>query len=136
MAGPRETVRNRMRFYKSSLFREAVAESLFEGADRVKASAQRLITAGSVSGKNHKPSVAPNPPHNDTGHLKSNIEVSQPEWNKARVTSKARYSSVHEFGNSTHPARPFLRPARDAEAPKVERRLKRNLNRAAKAFRP
>lgn len=129
MAGPRETMLRRFRFYLSPEFPKLTTALLQEAAEVVQTEAQHLITAGSVSGKAHVPSAPGEPPHNDTGHLKSNIEVSLPSPITARVTSHASYSAVHEFGSSTHPARPFMRPARDRVAPKATAEMIRKLNR-------
>lgn len=126
--GPRDTMLGRLSVFRSKAFVGAVASALYEAADMVSAEASRLITTGSVSGKNHQPSPPGTPPHNDTGHLKGNIKVSQPRPDVGRVTSHARYSAVHEFGSSTHPARPFLRPARDNVKGRAKRQLEAKLN--------
>lgn len=100
---------------------KAANRVLFVGADRIKAKAQNLITAGAVSGKGHVPSKPGEPPNNDTGNLKNNIETSQPEPLVAEVRSNAEYAAALEFGTSKMGARPYMRPARDAEAPAIHR---------------
>lgn len=83
---------------------ELVGKALFAGGEMLKAEAQRLITAGSVSGKNHVASAPGQPPHNDTGHLKNGIIVTQIGPLHVRVISTAVYSAIHEFGGSiNHP---------------------------------
>lgn len=133
--GPRETVFDRLRFYASQDFLDAVGWSVFAGADAVKAEAQHSITRGSVGGKNHVPSNPGAPPNNDSGHLRDNIEVSQPSALVGRVTSHAEYSSELEFGTSRMAARPFLRPARDKLAPKVRADLVKSINSARRKYR-
>lgn len=81
-----------------------VNQVLFVGADIIKAEAQHLITAGSVSGKQHKSSPPGTPPHNNSGVLKSNIETSQPAPLVAQVSSNAPYAAIQEFGGTIqHP---------------------------------
>ena len=132
--GPREEMLKRLRAYRNRKLFEAAGAALFEAADAVRAEASRSITAGSVSGKNHVPSKPGEAPHNDTGTLRNNIEVSQTRLDKARVTSSASYSKVLEFGGSKVAARPFMRPARDKIRPKALRLLKQRINRALKVY--
>lgn len=133
--GPRDTILRRLGFYRSPAFFDAVKGALHEAADDVRAEAQHKIVAGSVSGKAHVPSPPGQAPHNDTGHLAANIEVTTPAPFVARVTSHASYSAVHEFGSSTHPARPFLRPARDKIAPRAAKRLVQQIRKAKARFK-
>jgi hypothetical protein len=91
---------------------EDVGRALFVGADIIKAEAQHLITEGSVSGKNHVPSLPGEPPNNDTGVLKSHIEATQTAPLRAQVTSSAKYAVPLEFGSSRGlEERPYMRPA-------------------------
>ena len=124
----------RLRFMASPQFLDAASKAVYEAADAMRAEAHHSIVAGSVSEKAHTPSVAPAPPNNETGHLANNIEVSQPSPFIGRVTSQADYSAVHEFGSSTHPARPFMRPARDRVQPEAERILEKQVARARRKF--
>ena len=81
-----------------------VGKALFVAGQKIKAEAQHNITAGSVSGKNHRPSAPGQAPHNDTGHLKDNITVTQIGPLHVRVASNAIYSAIHEFGGTIeHP---------------------------------
>ncbi|MBU1254304.1 MAG: HK97 gp10 family phage protein [Alphaproteobacteria bacterium] len=132
--GPRETMLRRLRAYRAKQFQKAVTGALYEAADKVRAEASRSITAGSVSGKKHVPSAPGQPPSNDTGTLRSNIEISQPTRDSARVTSFAPYSGVHEFGSSRHPQRPFMRPARDKVAPLARTLLILKIRKAMRKF--
>jgi HK97 gp10 family phage protein len=100
---------------------KAASRVLFVGADMVKAEAQRSITAGAVSGKNHVASRPGEPPNNDTGVLKNNIETTQPNPLLAKVTSSAPYAAAQERGTSRMGARPYIRPARDKMAPRIQK---------------
>lgn len=100
---------------------KAANRVLYVGADRIKAEAQRSITAGSVSGKGHVPSKPGDAPNNDTGVLKNNIEAVLSEPLLAEVSSNAPYAAALEFGTSKMEARPYMRPARDKSAPEIER---------------
>lgn len=90
---------------------QLVGRALFAGGDAIKAEAAHLITQGAVSGKNHKPSSPGQPPNEDTGHLRSNIEVIQTAPLRVEVSSNARYSAALERGSSKMEARPFMGPA-------------------------
>jgi HK97 gp10 family phage protein len=91
------------------------------GADMIRAEAYGSISRGSVSGKNHVPSRPGEPPNRDTGVLQANIETTNPQPLVAHVTSSARYAAALEFGTSKMAARPYMRPARDKEMPKIQR---------------
>lgn len=93
---------------------EVIGAGLYEAADLVRAKAFQSISAGSVSGKGHKPSKPGNPPLRDTGNLQSHLRIARTGRLKAEVRSEAAYSHALEFGSSKMAARPFLRPARDA----------------------
>lgn len=83
---------------------ELVGKALFAGGEMIKATAQKLITEGSVSGRDHRPSPPGKAPNNDTGHLKNNITVTQIGPLHVRVASNAVYSAIHEFGGTiNHP---------------------------------
>lgn len=99
----------------------AAGRVLFVGADMIKAEAQNSITRGAVSGKGHVRSAPGEPPKNDTGVLKNNIETSMPGPLEAQVASNAPYAGDLEFGTSKMAARPYMRPARDKLAPKIQK---------------
>ena len=117
---------------QSPAFIKAVEGALFEAADMVKAEAQQSITRGSVSGKGHRPSPAGDPPHNNTGVLKSHIETAISAPLEATVTAGAPYSAALEFGTSTIAARPFMRPARDKVRGEAQKLLTARVNRFIK----
>lgn len=145
MKGAKAHIR-RLNALASATTEREISQALFVGAELIVTHAQRSITAGSVSGKGHRPSTAPNPPNNDTGHLANQIEATQPGPLRARVTSDAAYSAIHEFGGTvenafgsgtsvTLPARPFMRPARDAKKKEVKALVEKALGRAVKRSR-
>jgi HK97 gp10 family phage protein len=88
-----------------------VGRALYAGGDIVRAEASRLITTGAVSGKHHVPSAPGQPPNEDTGNLRSHIEVTQPGPLVVEVSSNAQYAAALEFGTSRTAARPYMRPA-------------------------
>ena len=91
-----------------------INRALFVTADAIKATAQQSITAGSVSGKNHVPSMPGEPPNADTRTLDKNIEATQTRPLTAEVSSNAPYAAFLELGTSNMGARPYFAPARDA----------------------
>lgn len=88
-----------------------VARVLFWGADQIKAEARHLITEGSVSGKNHVPSLPGEPPNRDTGVLDSHIEAVQTAPLRSEASSNAPYAVPLETGTSKMAARPYMGPA-------------------------
>lgn len=112
-----------------------VGRALFAGGELIQTHAQRSITAGAVSGKGHVPSAPGEPPNNDTGVLANNIETTQPAKNRVLVTSKAGYSAALEFGTGKIAARPFMRPARDANRKEVKALVEQAMNRVVKKSR-
>lgn len=147
-----------------------VSAIVHEGADMIRAEAFRLISAGSVSGKNHKPSAPGSPPNRDTGVLQANLETRNKRNLRAEVVSKAPYAAIQEFGGTikhpggtpyfmrngkpvfvsksgagafhglpttephdiTLPARPYMRPARDAKAKEIRKRMAEQMNKLVK----
>lgn len=90
---------------------QLVGRALFVAGDEIRAEASTLITRNAVSGKNHVPSLPGQPPNEDTGHLRGNIEVEQTAPLRVQVSSNAEYSAALEYGTSKMAARPFMRPA-------------------------
>jgi HK97 gp10 family phage protein len=109
-----------------------VGQALFVGGDIVKAHAQRLITEGAVSGKNHVPSAPGQPPNEDTGHLRTNIDVTQPTPLRVEIASNARYSAALEYGTSKMAARPFMGPAVRAKRKEVVALVKKAVGAATR----
>lgn len=106
----------------------------FKAANLVKNEAQKSILTGSKTGPvvtryNPKRTIAISapgePPASDTGFLASNItsEVRTVQGNRVFgiVRSTAPYSAFLEFGTTKMAARPFLQPALDKSAKKIQR---------------
>lgn len=108
---------------------KALGEVVLDAAKDVEREAQASIRRGSGSGKPSRPG---RPPNEVTGKLADQIEASQTGPLSAQVASNAEYSGVHEFGSSTHPARPFMRPARDKVLGKVRGDMIAKVNRVVK----
>ena len=103
MTGRKKFVRKLERISGPELIK-AVGRVLFVGADMIKAEAQHRIVRGSVTGSSHRASSPGTAPHNDTGHLKNNIETYMPGPLVAEVRSEAEYAAIHEFGGTiNHP---------------------------------
>lgn len=107
-----------------------VSKAVYTAADMVRAEAHRSITAGSISGKGHKPSAPGSAPNNDTDFLRNNLSINRKTLLEAEVSSNAPYSVALEFGTSKMAARPFMRPARDKVAQQAGKLLAREINRA------
>lgn len=109
-----------------------VARQLYKIGQEIELDAERSITEGSVSGKNHVPSNPGEPPNADTRHLDSNIETELVDFYKPRVTvtSKAEYSSALEFGTEKMAARPFMRPALERHKGDIAKSVKNGVNAA------
>lgn len=105
---------------------------VYEGADRIRAAAHRLVSQGSVSGKGHVPSAPGQPPHRDTGNLQAHMEATNPKPLVGRFTSSADYAAFLEFGTSKMAERPHIRPARDAVLPIIEREMVQKLDKLVK----
>ena len=101
---------------------------VYVGADMIRAEAHRLISEGSVSGKGHVPSAPGQAPNRDTGHLQANLETTNPRPLVAEVRSNADYAAALEFGTSRMAERPYMRPARDAKEPEIQRLFAQKMN--------
>jgi HK97 gp10 family phage protein len=88
-----------------------VGAALFAGGEIIRAEAAHLITEGAVSGKNHVPSAPGEPPNEDTGTLRSNIETTQIAPLQVEVSSNAPYAVPLEAGTSKMAERPYMGPA-------------------------
>lgn len=125
----RDQLLRRLRFYRSAEFRDLAGALLYEYGDQIRAEAFRSISAGSVSGKNHVPSLPGESPNRDTGTLQAGLEVQRTGPLTAEVRAETPYSAPLEFGTSKVAARPFMRPARDKVAAIAEKEFGRKLAR-------
>jgi hypothetical protein len=88
-----------------------VGAALFAGGEAIRVEAAHMITEGSVSGKNHVPSLPGEPPNEDTGTLRTHIETTQIAPLQVEVSSNAPYAVPLEVGSSKMLPRPYLAPA-------------------------
>jgi HK97 gp10 family phage protein len=109
-----------------------VGQALFAGGEILKAEAQHSITEGSVSGRNHVPSLPGESPNADTGVLHTHIETTQPAPLRVEVASNARYSAPLEFGSSRMAARPFMGPAARKSRKQIVALVNRAISKAVK----
>ena len=109
-----------------------VGTALFAGGEIIRAEAAHLITEGAVSGKNHVPSAPGDPPNEDTGVLRTNIETTQTAPLRVEVSSNAPYAVALEFGTSKMAERPYMRPATRAKRKEVVDLVRLAVNKAVK----
>lgn len=128
----RERVSQRLSGMHGERMVRDVGEALFAGGEVLQTHAQHLITEGSVSGKNHVPSLPGEPPNNDTGVLKGNIEVAQLAPLRVEVSSNAPYAVPLEAGSSKMAARPYMGPATRAKRKEIIKLVHDAVSRATK----
>jgi HK97 gp10 family phage protein len=109
-----------------------VGAALFAAGNLIQVEAQISLTEGAVSGKNHVPSTAPNPPNQDTGVLGNNIETLHLEPLLVAVSSNAPYAAYLEYGTSRMSARPYMGPAAGKSRKEVGKIVADAVKRAAK----
>lgn len=108
---------------------QQVTRALYAAGQLIESDAERSITAGSISGAGHIPSLPGQPPNADTRFLDTNIETEIGGPGVVTVTSKAPYSAALEYGNSRGLApRPFMRPAAERNRKKVAQMVGDALN--------
>lgn len=110
-----------------------VGQALFAGGEVIRAEAAHLITEGAVSGKNHVPSLPGEPPNEDTGVLRANIETTQIAPLQVEVSSNAPYAAALEFGTSKMAERPYMGPATRAKKREVVDLVRGAVNAALKS---
>lgn len=130
---------------RSTAAKEYFTAEVFAGADEVAKDAARSITEGSVYGKGHKPSVAPNPPNANTQTLNRSIRAEEAGPLRAVAVTDVVHSAPQEFGATIEnafgkgitvvlPERPYMRPAATrGRAPFLKRMVEavRNVVRAS-----
>lgn len=109
-----------------------VGKALFAGGELIRAEAHRSISEGSVSGKNHVPSLPGEPPNRDTGTLQAHIETTQPAPLRVEVSSNAPYAVALEAGTATILPRPYMGPATRRKRKEVVAGVVAAVNRATK----
>ena len=113
---------------------KAARRVLYAGADMIRVHADHSIVAGSVSGDYHVPSNPGQPPNNDTDTLRNGIKNRMVAPLEAQVTSEAPYAAALEFGTSRMEARPYMRPARDKQAPEIQRLFAAEIDKLTKGL--
>ena len=96
----RDAHRQRLKKLSGPAVVKAANKVLYVGSDMIRAEAFRSISAGSVSGKKHKPSAQNTPPNRDTGILQAGIKNRLVGDLLAEVSSEAPYASALEDGSS------------------------------------
>jgi HK97 gp10 family phage protein len=109
-----------------------VGQALFAGGELIRTEAAHLITEGAVSGKNHVPSLPGQPPNEDTGTLRNNIETAQVAPLRVEVSSNAPYAVALEAGTSKMGERPYMGPASRRKRKEVVQLVQRAVNEAVK----
>lgn len=88
-----------------------VGSALFAAGDLIAAEAAHSLTVNSQGGKHHVASLPGQPPNEDLGTLRKNIEVVQVAPLRVEVSSNAPYARALEYGTSRMGERPYMRPA-------------------------
>lgn len=123
---------NRLKKLTGETMIREVGKALFVAGEAIQVEAQISITAGAVSGKNHKPSAPGQPPNNDTGDLAGKIETKQVAPLVVEVSSNSAHALPLEVGTSKMAARPYMAPARDAKRNEVTQLVRKAVDRAVK----
>lgn len=114
-----KAVRDRLRALSGPEKVELVGRALEAGGELIDAEASHLITRHAAHGKSHVPSLPGQPPNEDTGVLRTNIEVVRVAPLRVHVISAAPYAAALERGTSKMKARPYMGPATRAKKDEV-----------------
>ena len=109
-----------------------VGKALFAGGELIRAEAAHLITENAVSGRGHVPSLPGQPPNEDTGTLRNNIETTQVAPLAVEVSSNAPYAVALEAGTSKMAPRPYMGPASRNKKKEVVELVQKAVSRAIK----
>lgn len=112
-----------------------VGKAMFVGASIIATEAKRLITEGSISGKNHVPSKPGEPPNADTRLLDQSIRPMKLSETKFEVEVTAPYAAALEFGTKRMSERPYMRPATKSKRDEVVDLIFRAANKANRGGR-
>jgi HK97 gp10 family phage protein len=109
--------------HKMALLVEREAKTSMTKGGRIRS---RDRTTGKFSGSRGVPSKPPDPPNVQTSNLRGSIQNAPTNRGTYLVgpTLMAWYGKIHEFGDSTHPKRPFMRPALHRSAAKFPHMFK------------
>lgn len=109
-----------------------VDKALYVAGTLIEVEAETSITAGSVSGPGHIPSLPYEPPNADTRLLDTSIHTVAVGKGRVNVESTAPYAAALEFGTSKMAARPYMNPAAKAKGPEASKLVAEALRRARK----
>jgi len=88
-----------------------VTKALYAAGSLIETDMAHSITEGSVSGKNHVPSLPGEPPNADTHVLDRSIETVVVDLLQVEVSVNAPYAAELEYGTSKMAPRPYAAPA-------------------------
>ena len=124
----REAHQKRLKRMSGAEIVKAAGRVVYVGSDMIRAEAHvsinRVKHGRVVKGERRKVYTASAPgeaPAYDTENLRSGIVNAQTGPITAEVRSEDRKAALLEFGTSKMAARPYMRPARDAKAPEIQR---------------
>lgn len=106
--------------------------ALFVAGQMIEVEAENSITAGSISGAGHVPSLPGQPPNADTRQLDGSIHTVVVGRGRVNVESTAPYSSALEWGTSKMAARPFMAPAAKKKSPEAKKLVAEAIRRSTK----
>jgi HK97 gp10 family phage protein len=124
-----DKVMAKLKALNSRSAKKRISSALYVAGDMMRVEAAISISAGAVSGKNHKPSQPGEAPNYDTGLLANSIETREVAEFEVEVAAKAPYAAALELGTSKMAERPFMRPAADRVRPKAQRLIAAALKR-------
>lgn len=106
--------------------------ALYAAGQLIEIEAESSITAGSISGPGHVPSLPGQPPNADTRQLDGSIHTVVVGRGRVNVESTAPYSAALEFGTSKMAARPFMAPAAKKKSPEAKKLVAEAIRRSTK----
>ncbi len=109
-----------------------VGKAVYAAADYLSTEAALSITNGAVSGKNHVPSTAPDPPNADTHDLDRSIHTERESQLTALSVADSDHAVPLEVGTSKMAARPYMQPAAAKTRPKAQRLVQEAVKRVSR----
>lgn len=123
---------NRLKKLTGETMVREVGKALFAAGEMIQVESQIGITAGAVSGKNHKPGKPGGYPNNDTGGLAGSHETNQKAPLVVEVSVNAPYAAAVHDGHSGKQGYPYLQLARDAKRKDATQLVRKAVDRAVK----
>lgn len=126
---------DRLRRLGGHVARSGIIDAVEEGVELIAEEARSSIIAGAVSGPEHTPSAPGEPPNADTHELDQSIKTTMDRTKiVGRAIAEAEYAAAQEYGTSTLPERPFMRPAGKKKRPAARRLVVAAVNKANRGF--